>query len=149
MRVDLGRREALVAQQLLDDPQVGAALEQVRRERVAERVRRDARRETGPAAQQVEPIAQPPDAERRAAVVQEDLGRGRLPSSGTFGEERPAVLEIAGQGGTCRPAEQSDPLLAPLAEDPDLAAPEVERAEAVSTRARSRIASATVRSVTG
>ena len=40
MRVDLGRREALVAEQLLHDAQIGAAIEQVRRERMAERVRR-------------------------------------------------------------------------------------------------------------
>ena len=40
--VDLGRREVLVAEQLLDDAQVRAAVEQVRRERVAQRVRRDA-----------------------------------------------------------------------------------------------------------
>ena len=37
--VHLGRRERRVAQQLLDRPQVGAALEQVRRERVAQAVR--------------------------------------------------------------------------------------------------------------
>ena len=49
VRVDLGRRQALVAEQLLDDAQVGAAVEQVRRERVPERVRRDAVREPGPA----------------------------------------------------------------------------------------------------
>ena len=39
VRVDLRRREAGVAEQLLDDAQVRAALEQVRGERVAERVR--------------------------------------------------------------------------------------------------------------
>ena len=37
--VDLGRLEVRVAEQLLHDPQVGAALEQVRRERVAQGVR--------------------------------------------------------------------------------------------------------------
>jgi hypothetical protein len=36
--VHLGRRQGRVAEQLLDDPQVGAALEQVRRERVAKAV---------------------------------------------------------------------------------------------------------------
>ena len=63
-----------MAEQLLDDPQVGAAVEQVRREGVAERVRRHAVGQAGPAAQEVEPVAQAADAERRAAVVQEDLG---------------------------------------------------------------------------
>ena len=47
VRVDLRRREALVAEQLLDDPQVRAAVEQMGRERVPQRVRRDAVREAG------------------------------------------------------------------------------------------------------
>ncbi len=38
MGVDLGRGQALVAEKLLDDPQVGAAIEQVGREAVAEGV---------------------------------------------------------------------------------------------------------------
>ena len=42
MRVELGRREVGVAEHLLHAAQVGAALEQVRRERVAEQVRVDA-----------------------------------------------------------------------------------------------------------
>jgi hypothetical protein len=44
VRVDLRRRERAVAEELLDHAQVGAALEQVRREGVAElvRVRRQA-----------------------------------------------------------------------------------------------------------
>ena len=39
--VQLGRADTRMSEQLLDDPQVGAALEQVRRERVAQRVRAD------------------------------------------------------------------------------------------------------------
>ena len=74
--VDLGRRKALVAEQLLDDAEVRAALEEVRRERVAEGVRRDADRQAGPPPEQVEPVAQAADAERLAAVVQEDLASG-------------------------------------------------------------------------
>ena len=42
VRVELGRAEVGVAEHLLDAAQVGAALEQVRRERVAEQVRVDA-----------------------------------------------------------------------------------------------------------
>ena len=41
MRVQLGRGDTRMSEQLLDDAQVGAALEQMRRERVAERVRAD------------------------------------------------------------------------------------------------------------
>ena len=39
VRVDLRRRQVGVAEELLDDPQVGAAVEEVRGERVAQRVR--------------------------------------------------------------------------------------------------------------
>ena len=39
VRVQLGRGDTRMSEQLLDDPQVGAALEQVRRERVPQRVR--------------------------------------------------------------------------------------------------------------
>jgi hypothetical protein len=39
VRVDLGRREVLVAEQLLHDAEVGAAIKEVRRERVTQRVR--------------------------------------------------------------------------------------------------------------
>ena len=42
VRVALRRAEARVAEQLLDDAQVGAALQQVRREGVPQRVRTDA-----------------------------------------------------------------------------------------------------------
>ena len=45
--VDLGGRERGVAEQLLDRAQVGAALEQVRRERVAERMGADIAAQTG------------------------------------------------------------------------------------------------------
>ena len=44
VRVQLGRPEIGVPEHLLDAPEVGAALEQVRRERVPEQVRVDTRR---------------------------------------------------------------------------------------------------------
>ena len=49
VRVELGRGDTRMAEQLLDDAQVGAALEQVRRERVAQRVRADPVGQTRPA----------------------------------------------------------------------------------------------------
>ena len=73
--VDLGRREAAVPEQLLDDPQVGPAVEEVGREAVAEGVRRDADRQAGPAPQPLEPEAQAARAERGPEVVQEELAR--------------------------------------------------------------------------
>ena len=118
-----------MAEQLLDDPQVRAAVEQVRRERVAERMRRDADRQAGPGAQPVEPVAQAADPERFAVVVQEDLGRRRPVAGPALQQHRPAVVEVVGQRGPGRAPEEPDPLLAALAEDPDLAAPEIERTE--------------------
>ena len=47
VRVDLRRAQALVAQQLLHAAQVGAVVQQVRREAVTQRVRADARVEAG------------------------------------------------------------------------------------------------------
>ena len=44
VRVALGRAEARVAEEFLNRAQVGAALQQMRRERMPQRVRADARR---------------------------------------------------------------------------------------------------------
>src|SRR6187200_2135914 len=47
MGVELGRGDTRMSEQLLDDPQVGPAFEQVRRERVAQGVRADLAGQTG------------------------------------------------------------------------------------------------------
>ena len=74
VRVELGRGEIGVAEHLLDAPEVGPALEQVRRERVAEKVRMDAlgleARSLGEAAQDQERAGA---REAAAAGVQEEL----------------------------------------------------------------------------
>ena len=127
--VDLRRREALVTEQLLDDAQVRAAVEQVRRERVAQGVGRDAVRQARAPAQPVQPVAQAADAERLAVVVEEDLGRRAASPDRSSQERRPAVLEVGGHRGPGRAPEQPDPLLASLAEDANLTASQVERAE--------------------
>src|SRR5262245_50313129 len=136
MRVDLGRGEALVAEQLLDDAEIGPTLEQVGRERMAEGVWRDADRETRPLPQQVEPVAQATNAERLAPMVQEDLGRAgvgaaaaRRGGASAGSEWGPAVVEVRPQRRPGGSPEQADPLLATLAQHPDLATPQVERAE--------------------
>ena len=59
---------------LLDDPQVRPAVEEVRREAVAERVRRDAGREARDPPQAVEPVAQAADAQRVPEMIEEELG---------------------------------------------------------------------------
>src|SRR5467141_401073 len=103
----------------------------MRRERVAQGVRRDAVRQARPPTKQVEPITKPANAERPAEVVEEDLDRLVVAASTRAArhEDRPAVLEIGRQGGPRRPADQPDPFLAPLAKDPDLAATQIERGE--------------------
>ena len=75
MGVNLGRGEALVAEQLLDDPQVRAAVEEVGGKAVAQGVRRDAERQAGPGPEPVEPEAEPTNTERPACLIEEDLGR--------------------------------------------------------------------------
>src|SRR5207248_514208 len=115
---------------LLDDPQVRTALEQMRRERMAQGVGRDAGRQPGPPPEQVEPVAKPADANRVPAVVEEDLEGITSDDARTVrpprGEDRPAVVEVAAEGGAGGPAEQPDPLLAALAENANLAAAKVQ-----------------------
>src|SRR5919112_2833363 len=87
MGVDLGGGEAFVAEQLLDHAEIGPALEQVRRERMAERVRRDAEGEAGALPEQLEAIPEPADAEWRTEMVQKDRRRlivGRPTVRGVF-----------------------------------------------------------------
>ena len=72
VRVDLRRGQALVPEQLLDDAQVRPAVEEVRGERVPQRVRRDALGQPGAPAQAIDPVAEAADTERRALVVEED-----------------------------------------------------------------------------
>src|SRR6476619_8175107 len=94
VRIDLGRRQVLVTEQLLDDAQVGATVEEMRRERVPQRVRRDALGETGGAAQPIEPVAQAPDAEWSTSMVQEDGGRQRPGRGPPVDEQRPSEVEV-------------------------------------------------------
>src|SRR5687768_359036 len=75
--VDLCRGEALVPEELLDDAQVGPAVEEVGRERMTQRVGRDADRQPGQPPQALQAEAEPADPERFAPVVEEDLDRCR------------------------------------------------------------------------
>src|SRR6478672_13688984 len=92
--VDLRCREALVPEELLDDAEIGAAFEEMRGERMAQRVRRDAERQARLLAQTLEAVAQPADAEGRSAVVQEQGGRRRGGVRRTGREDRPATEEV-------------------------------------------------------
>ena len=75
VRVELGRAEVGVAEHLLDAAQVGAALEQVRRERVAQQVGVDAPGSSPAAAASRRRIRNAPERVSGAALrVQEQLG---------------------------------------------------------------------------
>ena len=116
-----------MAEQLLDHAQVGTAIEQVRRERVAQRVRRHPLGQSGRPTQPVQAVPKAADPERRAGVVEEHLAPGG--DRGPLGEDRSAMVEVRLQRGDRRSPEEPDPLLAALADDPDLAPPQVERGE--------------------
>src|SRR3954447_3397905 len=71
VRVDLRRRYIGVAEHQLNGPQVSAALEQVRRERMAEHVRADRRRQIGAARVVLQDLPEADAAQRAAARVEE------------------------------------------------------------------------------
>ena len=119
--VQLGRRQVGVAEHLLDAAQVGSAFQQVRRERVPQQVRMDARgveaRLGGEAPQDQERAG----ARQRAALrVQEELGPvARV-------EVRAAAGEVAPERLDGRASERDDALLVALAGDADEAVVEVD-----------------------
>src|SRR5574341_205129 len=107
VRVALRGGEAAVTEELLDHPEVRPRVEQVRRERVPERVR-----------------AHPPgNAGRGGAPPHDRVDRARRqPAAAAIHEERatrvPASAEVRLERAGGRAAERDHPLLAPLAEDP-------------------------------
>src|SRR4051794_31995692 len=110
MRVQLGRAEIRVAEHLLDAPQVGAALEQVRRERVAQEVWVDAlgleARAAGEAAQDQESACA---GEAATLRVQEELRTVPPVEIGT------PVSEVASERIDRVPADRDDALFVALA----------------------------------
>ena len=107
--VELGRGEVGVAEHLLDGAQIGAALQQMGGERMAEQVRMDAVRvEPGFLGELAEDQEGAGAGEGAAAGVQEELG----PVAAV--EVRPAAREVAPQGLGGVPADGNDALLAPL-----------------------------------
>lgn len=116
-------------EEFLDDPEVGASIKQVGRERMPKGMRRDAFREAGDPAQPVdaEPEAAHPDG--LAAMVQEDLGRIRADPTALRQKHAAPFFQVGGKRAPGRPAEQPDALLSALAEHADIPAPKVERPE--------------------
>src|SRR4051812_22705107 len=114
VRVQLRRSEIGMAEHLLHCTEVGASLEQVRGERVAQEVRVDAFGLepclVGEATQDEEDTGA---GERPAVRVQEQL----LPVAAV--EVRSTAREVAAEGIRCLPPDRHDPLLAALAEAAD------------------------------
>ncbi len=118
-----------MTEELLDHAEVGASIKQVRCERVAQRMWRNPDREAGETVQAIDAETKAPDADRLASLIEEDLDRIGARASAEREEDTPALVEVGGQGPTSWAAKEPDTLLSPLAEDPDLAASEVERGD--------------------
>ena len=73
--VHFGRRDAGVAEQFLNDPQVGAVLEQVCGETVPQHVRRDVAIDAGQAASFFDATPQCHRRKRRAATREKNIAR--------------------------------------------------------------------------
>ena len=114
VRVALGRPEVGVPEHLLYRAEVGSALEQVRRERVAEEMRMDA---TGLEAGTFGELPQDEECaragQRAAACVQEEVGT--VAAVEVWAAER----EIAADGLGGGAPERNEPLLAALSQDAD------------------------------
>src|SRR3954465_8880246 len=76
VRVDLRRGQIGVTEHQLNRAQIGAALEEVRRERVPQDVRADRRRQSGGARVPFENLPEADAAQRPAARVEEQARRG-------------------------------------------------------------------------
>ena len=112
-----------MAEHLLDAAQVGAALEQVRGERVPQEVRMDALRlEAGLLGEPAQDQERAGAGERPALRVEEELG----PVAAV--EVRPAAGEVAAQRLGRLPADRDDALLAALADRAHEAVVEVDAA---------------------
>ncbi len=112
--VALGRSEIRMAEHLLHRAEVCAALEEVRRERVAQEVGVDPTRlEAGAVGQLAEDEKRPRPRERTSTRVQEQLG-----PVATI-EMRASEGEVASDGLGGRAPEWDEALLASLAEHPD------------------------------
>src|SRR5262249_33737556 len=109
--VQLGRREVGVPEHLLDGSQVGASLQQMRREGMPEEMRVDAFGiEARLRRQAPEDQERARAGERAAACIEEELGP--VPCV----EERTPAREIAPNRLDCGPADRDDPLLVSFAD---------------------------------
>ena len=108
-----------MAEQLLDRPQVGAPLEQVGGERVAQRVGRDSGRERGSTRPHPEPAADVRGREAPSAP-RDEQGLLRAIAGLPRGERQPPAGQIALERALARLAERDDPRAPSLALDAHL-----------------------------
>src|SRR5581483_7285813 len=112
-----------MTEHFLNGAQVGAAFEQMRRERVAEEMRVDPRRvETGPLGQPAQDEKGARARQRAAARVEEEL------AAVAPVEVRPSARQVAAKRGRGRAPDRHDALLPALAGDADEPAVEVDAA---------------------
>src|SRR5215210_2096330 len=119
VRVELGRGDTRMTEQLLNDPQIRPALEQMRRERVTQCVRADPVTKPGapsgdlhrcPRLLPGESTPAVPD-EQRTAAWRGDVSDGE--------EHRARLVEPAAEPVQCDIADGDHPLAVPLADDTD------------------------------
>jgi hypothetical protein len=122
--VDLRRRDVGVAEHLLQRPQVAAAGEQVRGERVAQRVRAHAVVQPDGAGVALDDLVEPLAGKARAAAVDEDPRLVAQPD-----ERRPPAFEVGARGGDCLAADRHEALLRSLPACPQDAGAQVEVAQ--------------------
>jgi hypothetical protein len=112
VRVDLGRRNVDVTQQLLNGGQIGPTLEQMRGKRVPQGVRGDAALNACATGGYLHEIPDTLPTDRLAARIQEDM-----PGAATTIELTPHPRQIAAQCAHGRAADGHKALFATLAED--------------------------------
>src|SRR5690606_17227463 len=116
MSVDLRRGDVCVAEHLLNGPEVGAALQQMRGEAVSQRVRSDVSRDPCRCDVPLQDLPCTHPAQRRASRVQEEpaLALAAL-------QLRTCLTKVHRRRTQCAPANRYQPLLAALSENPEQA----------------------------
>ncbi len=114
VRVDLRGGQIGVAEHHLDRAEIGTALEQVRRERVADYVRAERRADTGASAVRPQNLPEPDPAERPAAAVDEHAFTRRAAAVPMAREDGSGVAQVTGDPLGCLIAERNQPFLAAL-----------------------------------
>src|SRR6476646_4003273 len=123
-----------MSKQFLNDPQVGAALEEMRRERVAEGVRADAPAQSRDAGRRPDDRERLLPGEAAAAIAEEERAAPLERCVAQLEQRRPALVEPAPEPVDRDLADRHEPLAIALADDPDEASVEREVLQIESSR---------------